>query len=454
MKRAPNFVLIVVDSMRYDIFQWSLSFYPEGFFNIVANSGLSFSQVISVNSSTVPCFASILTGKYPFEHGVYAQMGPKIKRNIPLMQEVLQQKGWYTHAELTGPHWEGLGYLNGFHKINKREPDRAIGKYGDNIYTEWWDKLLADIQDFPSPFFLLLHLWELHFPIVPPPQDFLPIERNISRYHRAILGLSKKLKDLYKILPENTYIILTADHGEKIYKSDRLSFLSLLRSFNNVIQYYLLKIKILNKLIRNIQIIPNKILQTLSKNKIISPHSIGLGHGFHVFEYLIHIPLVIFPAPDDFSEGSIENSLRSQIDIFPTILKLAGIDDIKDCSYSRPLFNNRGHEYVFIEANNGNRFDPERFICGIRTNRYKYITQPYSSKPWEALYDLYADPDEKVNLLETKITDKAILERLDKEVKLIYKQNFNRLIERGEDRDLTDEETEERFKLLKELGYF
>ena len=444
-RQLKNVVLIVIDSLRYDEFLKVAEFQDDNFFKQLISDGCIYHGVFSVNSSTVPCFASILSGSYPFEHGVFSQLGPRIRDNAILLQKVLSEHGWYTHAEVTGPNWPDLGYLDGFEYFNRREPDRTIGISGDNIYTQWWYDFLERLKNMRKPYFVLLHLWELHFPIVTPPG--VSQNNSDSRYTQALVGLSKKLKELMEVLSGDTYIILTGDHGERVsHRGKSMGYF--VRS-----TYRWLKLKLpLKKVMRKLHRFTSLGLQVMYKKRILDPHSLGMGHGYHVFDYLSHVPLVISPAPSGV-EVREDFALRSQIDIAPTILELLGIKGPRFGEFSRSMLSAKGHPYVFIEANVGNDFDPERFICSIRTEKLKYVSQPYSQNPFEVLYDLSIDPDEKKPVQNPESYEEYA--ELKDILNDLYLRKHNRVKEWAQERvKVSKDEEEKRREMLKELGYF
>src|SRR5262249_8685003 len=72
---------------------------------------------------------------------------------------------------------------------------------------------------FNPPWFLFLHLWELHHP-----RHILPAFRSRAygrnRYERALSSLDAELATVVETLPANTLIVLHGDHGERVVKTD------------------------------------------------------------------------------------------------------------------------------------------------------------------------------------------------------------------------------------------
>jgi len=126
-----------------------------------------------------------------------------------------------------------------------------------------------------------------------------------------------------------------------------------------------------------------------------------MGHGHHIYEPLIHIPLII-KAPGIFPEDALMEGLVSQVDLAPTLAKICGIEFKPPYGLDGASINSNlkptQRSYVFAEATG--RVIPDRAMwrVGVRTKRYKYVYQPYAREPGEELYDLGKDPKEKRNI--------------------------------------------------------
>ena len=74
-----NVVLIMVDSLRAD----ALGAYREGlgtsrYIDLLASEGVLFEQCSTSSPSSLPSHATIMTGKYPYAHGVRADSGYRL----------------------------------------------------------------------------------------------------------------------------------------------------------------------------------------------------------------------------------------------------------------------------------------------------------------------------------------------------------------------------------------
>ena len=134
----------------------------------------------------------------------------------------------------------------------------------------------------------------------------------------------------------------------------------------------------------------------------------GLLYKEHLYEGSLHVPLVIHD-PRSQRHGTRCRSLTETVDIMPTLLELADVPappGLRGRSLC-PALEDPGHEHrshVFGEWTTHCVNDraqevldacPETHTAYVRTDRWKYIH--YFGEPGE-LYDLEADPGERINL--------------------------------------------------------
>ena len=220
----------------------------------LAADGVQFRTCVSASASTPISHASMLTGLYPFQHGVrviYARSGYRLPRDVPYLPDVLADAGWQTAA-----------FLSSFTVSEFYGFDRAFGTFdsgltraaGDVLHAEadgrymwavsanqrrsdkttdaaiaWLDKLDAD-----QPFCMWVHYWDPHDAdrdapeTTPPPEFFQPFllaaERTpmgVARamYRAEVAYMDSQFGRLINRLKEtgrydNTIIVAVADHGQ------------------------------------------------------------------------------------------------------------------------------------------------------------------------------------------------------------------------------------------------
>ncbi len=267
---SPNILVIVVDALRAD----HLSGYgyhrdTSPFIDSLAKEGVHFERAISASSWTQPSHASMLTGRYTYEH--QAETKP-LDRTYPTIGEVMQANGYRTGAFsgntlfFTRRQGFGRGFLHfedsdqsieddfinsslfgflfdyyGLRKVLKYEkvPGR---RYADDItrsILKWVDR------DTQHPFFVFVNYFDTHDPYLPPepyrnrytqtPNPGGLINTNLDRYSPPLTpdqlqsemdaydGAVAYVDDHIKILLdelrtrgmlENTIVVFTSDHGE------------------------------------------------------------------------------------------------------------------------------------------------------------------------------------------------------------------------------------------------
>jgi len=126
------------------------------------------------------------------------------------------------------------------------------------------------------------------------------------------------------------------------------------------------------------------------------------------YEEAVHVPLIVRPPhcvvrpPHCESAGGVCNALVSQIDVFPTILELAGCEsEAQMFGVSlMPLVSDpgaKGRDAVFSEIHNRTM---------IRDERFKMVVDDQGTVL--KLYDLQQDPQEAVNLVGREDTSEVV----------------------------------------------
>lgn len=380
--RAKNIVLVTVDTLRAD----ALS--PYGNERVetpwaqrLADEGILFENAFCDTTWTIPSVASVMTGQYPFEHGLRTPHG-RLGDDEHTLAELLRERGYETGAVVGSfPVDRRYGFAQGFasydDKMSSSGADTSI-ESGEEEHQQppgigetvaWMqdklkaaayrsDRVVADlaiqwIDEHPSePFFLWVHFFGPH---VKPPKNLgaqKPQEASNpkARYLRDVEELDVQLGRLLQRIDRDrrsaeTAIILHSDHGETFDKH------------------------------------PTK------------------GHGFNIYDSTAHIPLII-RLPDRQRHGERISTVARNVDIFATVLSLTATElpaDLPSRDLLGPLDDGR---YAYIET----RFAQP--MAGIRTQRWKLIVRREHGREGQPreieLYDVEADPDEAVNLADTK----------------------------------------------------
>ena len=264
---APNIVVIVVDTLRADhlsAYGYSRDTSPN--FDRIASQAVLFENAISAASWTLPSHASLVTGRYPSEHGwqnvhpmPWMGWGRRALHDLPTLGEALQSRGYRTAAFSANQLYftSNVGLGGGFiHFEDYFESPQAMflstlyGREFDRFYLHRTEKskitrglrgigltsllddrkrasevnreALAWIDKGQRPFFAFLNYIDVHdstaleWPHSPPRWGNAD---HIDAYDSAISYVDEEISDLMQELDrrgldKNTVVVITSDHGE------------------------------------------------------------------------------------------------------------------------------------------------------------------------------------------------------------------------------------------------
>jgi len=356
-------ILISVDTLRADrlgCYDVTRRLTPH--IDALAAKGTLFSQISTVVPLTLPSHAALFTSTYPFANGV-EDNGVPLGPAGATLAAVLKKHGYRTAAFVGGFVLDRRFGLNRGFDVYDSPFDlhnKAVVDVGDlkrpaaqvvAAASSWLE------QNLRAPFFLFLHLYDLHTPYDLPKDPHRP--RGQTGYDAELVYvdtvLGSFLTSLNRLgLLERALVVFTSDHGE------------------------------------------------------------GLGdhgertHGYFLYQSTVHVPLVIhWPAASRRIREAHVDEPASLLDVTPTILDAIGVGQ-PNGMIGHSLVRAMPREEVYSES----LYARNHFGCAalrsIRTGRYKYIDAP---KP--ELYDLSADPREVQNLYEGhKRTAAALRERM------------------------------------------
>lgn len=317
----PNVVLISIDSLRSDhlgCYGYERNTSPT--IDRLAGEGARFANALSTTSWTLPAHASMFTGLLNQSHGVIGDNRYLVDEHVTLA-EVLRDGGYqtagfygapYLHPtfgmdqgfdayESSGVGWRDIAEEDFREKTSKGQVESGSDITGPRTVAAvagWLENLDE------GPFFLFVHLWDVHFDYNPPEHyvelfdpdyagdldasglhgnpsvhagmDPRDLEHLIALYDGEIRFTDDSLDQILK-LPglsdrlDNTILIVTADHGEEFFEH---------------------------------------------------------GHKDHrnsLFDEVLRIPLIV-RWPGHITSGRVVKDQVQIVDIFPTLLSMAGIE--------------------------------------------------------------------------------------------------------------------------------
>lgn len=347
----------------------------------LAEEGTLFRSAYCCGPTCSPSRSALLTGEYPHSNGMLglAHRGFKLKDYQRHLANYLKSQGYETALfgmQHEAAREEDIGYDILFSDPRREERDLWDIRNGD--------KALEYLRgEHKKPFFLSYGLECTHKPYPEP-----------------------EVNDNYVAVP-------SCLPDTKETRRDFAGFLTSAKRADECLGRILSEVK----------------SQGLEKDTLIiytTDHGVALPHmKCTLYDTGIGVSLIL-KYPGNKSGGRALDSLVSQLDLFPTICELAGLkkpDWLQGVSLA-PLLNGQTEEVrraVFAEVTYHAAADPMR--C-VRTRRYKYIKKYGNQKgylpanidsgeskellmeagilnwevPGELLFDLYLDPEERVNL--------------------------------------------------------
>ena len=382
-----NVLFLMVDCMRADILSDRRRYPSLPTIDALLARSTSFGETITAATTTTPSVATMLTGRYPSEHGVRSLLGYKLQPEIQTLPEILREHGYHTVAEVTGPLFPLTGLDRGFDVYNRRERHWYLD-------TSWGDRTIATLaSDRREPWFTFLHLWELHWPRRAKGQ-FAHSRYGKQLYQRSVAYLDSQLQRILGAVdPQKTIVVITGDHGEGIAGA-----------IDDPRPWVQLAIRAAYRMTRGLPPRTKKRILSLGKRLVLverDQHEVAGHAALCVYDYLIRVPL-IFSAPGLVPEGCQVDTQVRHVDIAPTILDLVGIDPSAFGLQPSLLPTMRGHDCqdrpAITEALQTMLHDRLNRLVGLRTGRFKYIAAPDNPNVPQELYDLEADPFERRNL--------------------------------------------------------
>ena len=347
----PDILLITIDTLRADAAGFAGNTRVETpTLDRLAKGGVVFTNAHTHNVVTLPSHANILTGLYPYQHGVRENSGFRLPPQIPTLATLLKQRGYATGAFVGAfPLDSRFGLNRGFDVYDDRYPkERSVLEFEmpERPATE----VIASARKWYAGHggtrrFLWVHLYDCHAPYRPPPAF---AERYRSEpYLGEVAGVDAALAPLLTPFLDGqappTLIVVTADHGEALGGHEEET------------------------------------------------------HSLFAYEETLRVPLIVW-FPGWIAPGVDARSAR-HVDIAPTVAEVAGAPKPPawpGASLLAPPTRKPG-DVSYFEAFSAAYNYGWAPLRGVVAEGYKYIDLPIPE-----LYDLKADPSELDNLAASR----------------------------------------------------
>ncbi len=378
--QPPHIVLITADALRPDHLGFNGYGRPtSSAIDAFASEALLFDQAVTVIPATGPSYTTIFTGWHPETHGVQSNLQP-IPAEVPVLAELLRDRGYATAAIVCNPVLQrSLGFARGIDEFALRVTDGGVEAV-EKVFKPWAQ------HEWNQPTFIWLHFLQPHGPYDPPAsyvERFAYDDLQTEETHRVATADSVDQSTRLGVIPAH----------QQLGDEDRTAA---------YIRYYDANIAYLDDAFgRVITILKERGVYEQSAIAFLSSYGESLGehnyyfeHGEQAYDTCLKVPLLI-KLPNS-SEGQRIPDLVSLLDVFPTILGLAGVENIPPGpgqNLLSPLASNR----ALVVTNSGGSNARQ---LGLRMSGIKFLVDPETGR--QELYDLAADPSESNDLSQTR----------------------------------------------------
>ena len=445
----PNILFICTDQQRYD----ALGCYGNAHIQTptidgLADEGVLFEQCYVQSPVCAPSRASLMTGRYPHNHGLWAN-GVALPEHQPLVTRALADGGYdcgligkmHLAAAFDGrtEHRfdDGFRFYQWAHDPSHRSPENAyrrwlgerfpelyaraigggprqrhqVGAFDDmptEAHLSHWTAeqaiaFLATERDPDKPFFLQVNFYDPHHPFVAP-REYL------DRYDPATLpdpiGTPGEL-DTKPAIQREASAASYAGHARGFAEHSSDEIREIIRAYYAMVSLIDDETKrILGQLdalgLRDDTVV----IFTSDHGEMLGDHALLLK-GPMLYEGAVRVPLIV-RWPGHLPPGERRREIVEWIDLCATFTALAGLPAIPG-NQGRDLLplarGDAGAEprgWAICEyLNSGHPYDPPVFLTMLRRDHYKLIVEhgaPATSRTRTGeLYDLADDPDELRN---------------------------------------------------------
>jgi arylsulfatase A-like enzyme len=394
----PSIILIVVDTLRADYlgcygFDGDIS---PGIDELATESVL-FERCSSQAPWTTPSLASMMTSLLPQAHGV--ALSPEAQRDyrtwsrewtpaVPdvtiTLAEVLREKGYRTGAFVANPFLSrNLGFEQGF-EVFDASATKSRGRAAPAVLEPavlWLDSVLPSRR----PFFLYLHLMDVHGPYNAPEGDFNAVRESPG------LGEARHLtrREFDRIQPYLRRPRWTGLQNGKELRTWRGRYAAGVHTVDRHLGH------LLNRLRQEERWKNTVVVLTADHGEELSDHG-GWDHGLSLHEHQLHVPLLIrYPGAE--RGGTRVSDVVRLVDLMPTLIKIAEAEEPvatvgADLAPLTRLTPGLEPPRTAFASSIKNRLKRSSVTVGT----YKLIADVDGGNP--RLFDLVTDPGERLDV--------------------------------------------------------
>lgn len=419
--KPRNIIFILSDDHRYDFFGFTgkPKFLRTPNFDRLARQGAHLQNTFVTTSLCSPSRASILTGKYPFTHGVVDNDSPMPPGNV-FFPTYLQESGYRTAF---------IGKWHMGHHTDEPQPgfDRWVSFPGQGVYhdpefnidgdrkkhTGYITDLLTDYAmewieaQRSNRFFLYLSHKAVH-------AMFEPAKRHFGKYEKVELEYPATMANTeanYHNKPRWVRAQRNSWHGVDYMYHGEMDFDTFYRRYCETLLAVDDSIGRLVEALKQSNLLESTLILYTSDNGFsFGEH--GLIDKRHMYEESIRIPLLAH-CPELIKPNTKVSEFIQNVDFAPTILEAAGYqapDDMEGRSFLSLLQGDKPswRDAIFYVYYWERPFPHTPTVFGIRTAQYKYMTY-HGIWDVDELYDIRHDPEERENLIDREEHKELVL---------------------------------------------
>lgn len=356
-----NVLLVTIDTLRADALgsYGGRALTPN--LDRLAARGARFDFTHAHAVVTLASHASILSGKYPYEHGIRDNTGYRFPQNVPTAATLLKANGFATGAFVGGfPLDHRFGLNVGFDMYDDNlAPSAGEGGERERKADAVVSSALGWIGQQQNKWFTWVHVYDPHVTYSAPKEwaDKFPSDPYLGEVSWTDYALGA-LFDRLATLPRSTLVIVTADHGESLGEHGEMT------------------------------------------------------HSIFAYEPTLRVPLII--AEVGGSQASTPRGVTvmspvRHVDLLPTMLdavKAPAATGLAGSSLRDVIASGGGEDRPsYFEAMSANIARGWAPLRGVLVGREKFIDLPITE-----LYDLKDDAKELRNVVSTKLDRASALE--------------------------------------------
>jgi arylsulfatase len=417
----PNIAIISIDTLRADrleLYGYERATAPQ--LAAWAADAVVYERAYATASSTVPSFASIMTGRLPLGHGARGNAEFMLPGNWTLAR-ILDRIGYDTAAFISSSVLvsNGRGLDDGFARYDEtldyEEPQRPgnplrLSKTLAPAVTSWLDQRAGS----QTPWFLWVHCIDPHGPYNP-----LPEFAGTFRSEQARIVERQKI-------PEYQW------KGTEQYRVYHDAYDDEVRQFDTLLA------PIWQRLDAIMELRPTIVIFVADHGEAFGEHGWYFRHNVSLYREEIHVPLI-------WKESGARRGERiatpvSTLDLVPTLLARLGVQT--DLPLDGVTLEQRVASSSIVPAG----YRPG-FMTVIDSTHKLIIDRRDPNLRYEATFDLQQDPGEAHPRSESPPALRAEIERLLARDPLSESGSVS--LEQGH----WDERSDEELENLKSLGY-